>query len=263
MKKSKLLILALVVVLAIASLSFILTACGEDDAKFTISEAGKYSFGQVSGADKYVLEVYKTGDLNNGAIPEGATAVMTQETKATSGTASCLTSQPWNDYTVFLFSVEGSTRTQQGNVQVFWGKGGTLSAPTLSASANEWKTTITVNVSTHYTKEMLTSYELEVYKEEACTTKLASTTLSDITVTAGQRGYTYTGNTYVFNVPEADIPDDSELTDGKLPAGSELKYYAKVKANGSSAGDIKESAWSAVLTMSINGSKASSGGPPF
>ena len=126
-------------ILAIA-MAISMVACGgsgtgplDTPQNFKIDATGKYSFDEVSGADRYSLNIYSADvyDAETHTLAEGASATYSATLRQASGTVSGLDSIPWNSYIAVLQAkpASGSEREDSAETTATFAKGGKLSTP--------------------------------------------------------------------------------------------------------------------------------------
>ncbi|MCI9032398.1 MAG: hypothetical protein HFK09_07815 [Clostridia bacterium] len=233
------LLLALSVLLCFAA-----AACGASG--LSVDSTGKYSFDSVDGARYYVVEFYKSEDIENNAVKADANAVLKQtltSEQGTTGTFDKVTTLPFGTYIPTVYAIKADKSRTDKVIGGEFIKGGELTTPefVVQRDYKEIKISITDKIldDVYFVKEATYGYTAQIYDNEACT----GTPVKE----------------EVFGADVAYIPPTNSSKaiwfrnrslSLELPNGT---YYVKCKANGNSAALVTDSVYSDAVKVVLDG----------
>ncbi len=236
--------------LLIASLCLLmilsLASCGKMKSDtITVDQNGNYAYAPIGEADYYVVRFYRAEDIVDGQIAEGVRPALKQTLQAaagTTGTFKKIGKLSFGTYypTIYgLYMDKTTTETVIGDELVI---GGTLTAPEIVVQNDYGKVKVNVTDKSfddyYFQNEAVFSFTAEVYDNEACKGSPAAT--AEFGSDAAYIEPTNSSNAiWIRNrSAELEVPGDGT-------------YYVRCRADGNSEKLVKESAWSAVVPVTV------------
>lgn len=221
--------------------TFSLMACSSPNV--SIDKDGNYKIKAIDGAVYYVVEIYDSEDVADGAIKTDAQAVFKQTVQETSGQFKNI-NLSFGSYTTTVYAVMSDKSKSEVFIGDEYKKGGTLTTPefVVQRDYGEIKISITDKIfdEVYFTTETVYSFTAEIYDNAQCNGSAVAS------VNFGRD---------VEQIPptQSDTPIWIRNRSVSVPV-SNGTYYVRVKADGNAKDDVKESQWAATKSVVIDGS---------
>lgn len=235
-KKWRTMTLAACLLFAVA---LVITACGAD-AAISVDANGKYSYQEIEGAARYVIEIYRSDDvdLESGTIHDEAKYVIRKSFSPSmkrSGSSTSFAAVPFGKYVPVVYGIHSDRKT---TTDMFFGEeytvGGTLSRPEVMVTNKGLGAVVRIkqnSMKTYTTNEAIYSFTTEVYSDSECKNLVTEVTFGEKAEAANNSFYRF--HTGEFTVDKAGI------------------YYVRTKANGKQEDLVEDSQWGDVVEIEL------------
>lgn len=240
-------------VMFVLSLSIVLSliGCGKMTSDtIKVNSNGNYAYATINDADYYVVRFYTKDDFNeDNTIKEDARPALKQTIQAASGTTGTfkkVSKLKFGTYIPTIYGLYMDKTTTESVVGDSFVIGGKLTTPEIVVQNDYGKAKVAITDKcfdkTYFKSEAVYGFTAEVYTTKDCSGNMVAS--ADFGDDAQYIEPTNSSNPIWLRNTTTEI----ELEDGT--------YYIRVKANGNSKEDVKDSEYSEVASVTINSSDA-------